>query len=297
MITNLLKYTCILFICIFFSCSADITDMHGQEEEPIKKTTFRPMAHTGFADIYEEGEALTRVSPAISELLNRMRYIVYNAVGNIVQEKKLTPAEMEDGFQVMLPAGDYRICVLGEGRIVNYIPPGTISDDIRDTPAFKAVWVSAYQSARKPVYRDYFFGISEFKAGSLGVNPIVIKRATGMLQVEVKEKNSDISIKEISVGFPQNGMQNNFHTDGTYSCSNQQPPTSSEPYAIHHSLRYVLKNNYFEGIYFPTTGGSITCDLTISYHKKGKVYTREIKLNDFLIEANKRTRLPIVIKE
>lgn len=297
MITNSLKCVCALFAFILFSCSADITDISGQEDEPVMKTVFHPMVHTGFADIYEEDEALTRVPPAISDLLNQMRYIVYNASGNIVQEKKLTSAEMEDGFQVILPAGDYRICVLGEGKIVNYTPLGTITDDIKDTPVFKAVWVSAYQNARKPVYRDYFFAMSEFSAGSLGINPIVLKRATGMLQVEVKEKNSDITVKEISVGFPQNGMQNNFHADGTYSCSNQQSPTSSEPYAIHHSLRYVPQNNYFEGVYFPTTEGSATCDLTISYQKKGKIYIRKIKLNDFLIEPNKRTRLPIIIKE
>lgn len=296
MITNLLKYACALFAFILFSCSADITDISGQEEKPVVKTAFRPIAHTGFADIYEE-EVLTRVSPTISELLNRVRYIVYNASGNIVQEKKLTSTEIEDGFQVMLPSGDYRICVLGEGRIVNYIPVGTISDDIKESPYFKSVWVSTYQNARKPVYRDYFFCVLEFIAGAQGINPIVLKRATGMLQVEVKEKDSDITIHDISVGFLQNGMQNNFHTDGTYSCSNQQFPTSSEPYAVHHSLRYVSQNDYFEGIYFPTTAGSITCDLTISYQKEGKIYIREIKMNDFLIEPNKRTRLPIIIKK
>lgn len=296
MITNLLKYACTLFAFILFSCSADITDISGQEEKPVVKTAFRPIAHTGFADIYEE-EVLTRVSPTISELLNRVRYIVYNASGNIVQEKKLTSTEIEDGFQVMLPSGDYRICVLGEGRIVNYIPVGTISDDIKESPYFKSVWVSTYQNARKPVYRDYFFCVLEFIAGAQGINPIVLKRATGMLQVEVKEKDSDITIHDISVEFLQNGMQNNFHTDGTYSCSNQQFPTSSEPYAVHHSLRYVSQNDYFEGIYFPTTAGSITCDLTISYQKEGKIYIREIKMNDFLIEPNKRTRLPIIIKK
>lgn len=118
-----------------------------------------------------------------------------------------------------------------------------------------------------------------------------------MLQVEVKKEGSDIIIHEISVGFLQNGMQNNFHTDGTYSCSNQQPPTSSEPYAVHHPLRYISENDYFEGIYFPATSGGITCDLTISYQKEDKIYIREIKVNDFLIEPNKHTRLPIIIKE
>lgn len=295
MITNLLKYACALFAFILFSCSADITDISGQEEKPVVKTAFR-IAHTGFADIYEE-EVLTRASLTISELLNRVRYIVYNVSGNIVQEKKLTSTEIEDGFQVMLPPGDYRICVLGEGRIVNYIPAGTISDEIEESPYFKSVWVSTYQNARKPVYRDYFFGVLKFIAGAQGEDFIVLKRVTGVLQVEVKERDSDITIHEISVGFLQNGIHNNFHTDGTYSCSNQQSPTSSEPYAVHHSLRYVSQNDYFEGIYFPTATGSITCDLTISYQKEGKIYIREIKMNDFLIEPNKRTRLPIIIKK
>lgn len=293
--TDLLKYTCTLFAAIFLSCSEDIMEMPAQEKEPTRTTHFRPAAYVPFADIYEE-EVSTRVSPTTSELLSRLRYIIYNASGNIVQERILTPDEIETGFKVTLPTGVYRICMLGEGRIVNYVPPGTLSDNIYESAALGSVWVSANQNARKPVNRDYFFALSEFTAGAPGVNPITLKRATGALQIEVKEKPANISVKEVSVGFRQNGMQNNLHTDGTYSCSGQKLPTPSEPYAVLHSLRYLPQNNWYEGVYFPTEAGKTTCILTISYQKQDKIYIREIQVNDFLIEPNKRTRLPITIQ-
>lgn len=99
MIPNLLKYTCILIHLYFSLVLADITDMHRQEEEPIKNDLLTYFILDSWIYLGGSKRRLQEYHLQYSELLKLDRDTSYiNAVGNIVQEKA-TPAEMEDGFQ------------------------------------------------------------------------------------------------------------------------------------------------------------------------------------------------------
>lgn len=283
------------FLFILYSCSDNVYMLPDVEKESQLATTqFRTFVDSDFADIYED-ESLKNHKVLISEFFYQVRYIIYNSAGNLVKEKNMSTSELENGFKVDLPSGKYRISVLGEGRIENYTPTGTITDEIKGQAHYKSVWVSSNQRARKPVYRDYFFGELEFVSGFSEMNSIALKRATGVLQVEITGKADDILIHEISIGTLQNEMYNHLHTDGSYSFSDQPVSMPSEPYATLHSLNYMSEQDYYTGVYFPTVSSQTTCDFLICYERGRKIYTRRIRVPDFVIERNKRTKVSITI--
>ena len=285
-----------LFIFLFFccSCSEDMPDACIIPESTITETFFLPTSVIAFMDVYEDPFRM-RTTAAVSDLVSQIRYIIYNESGDRVQEEVLTETEIESGFRVTLPAGEYRMCVLGEGRVVNYTPVGYPPVEVQAEPALGDIWVAAEQRSRAAVYHDYFFAGLSFTAGSPGVKSVVLRRITGLVQVDMKKVAPDIVLHTISIGFSVNRMYNNFHTDGRYSCSGQFTESTS-PYAIFHTLRHNPETGYYEGVYFPTLPDNFDCTLIISYRQNGRVRNRRILLSDLPVKANQRTRLSLVLE-
>lgn len=287
-------YYLFIFLFFCFSCLEDMPEECIIPESAVTETFFFPTSSAGFADVYEDPFGM-KAAVAVPEVINQIRCVIYNEAGENVQEKELTEAEIKDGFRIVLPAGEYRMCVLGEGRIINYIPVGYPPVEIQAGPSLGDVWVAAEQRSRAAVYHDYFFAGLSFTAGSPGIKSVVLRRITGLVQVDMKKVSPDIVLHTISIGFSVNRMYNNFHTDGSYSCSGQFTESTS-PYTIFHTLRHNPETGYYEGVYFPTLPDNLDCTLIIGYTQNGRVRSRHILLSDLPVKANQRTRLPLVLE-
>lgn len=291
---EILIYCCLVCFFVLFSCSKGMTGKDIILENAVTETFFFPTSSVSFVDVYEDPFPAKTTVP-VSDIVSQIRYIIYDEAGTNVEEKVLTEDEIRNGFRVTLPAGAYQMCVLGEGRIVNYVPIGYPLVEIQTSPVLGGVWIAAAQKSRAPVYHDYFFTGLSFIAGSPGVKSIVLKRITGLLQVDLTRIIPDIILDKVSIGFLTDCMYNNFHTDGNYSFSGQTVESTS-PYAIFHTLRYNPETGYYEGVYFPTRPDNAECTLIVSYIREGRVLTRYINLSDLPVRVNQRTRLPLVLE-
>lgn len=287
-------YYLFIFLFFCFSCLEDMPEECIIPESTITETFFLPTSVVAFMDVYENPFRM-KTPGAVSDAVSRIRYIIYNEAGDRIQEKVLAETEIESGFRIILPAGEYRMCVLGEGRVVNYNPLGYLPVEVQAEPALGDVWITTEQRSRAAVCHDYFFAGLSFTAGSPGIKSVVLRRITGLVQVDMKKVAPDIVLHTISIGFSANRMYNNFHTDGSYSCSGQFAENTS-PYAVFHTLRHNPETGYYEGVYFPTLPDNLDCTLIISYTQNGRVRSRHILLSDLPVKANQRTRLPLVLE-